>query len=95
MKIEFDNAKSARNVELRGLAFDLVAEFDFDSAQIVTDERHEYGEVRYRAIGRLGDQIAVVVFTVRNDALRVISLRLASRKERRQYEKGESESGSG
>jgi uncharacterized DUF497 family protein len=95
MKIEFDDAKSARNVELRGLAFDLVAKFDFDSAQIITDERHLYGEVRYRAIGRLEDEIAAVVFTVRNDALRVISLRLASRKERRQYEKGKSKSGFG
>jgi uncharacterized DUF497 family protein len=95
MKIEFDPAKNTRNVELRGLAFSLVAEFDFDSAQIVTDERREYGEVRYRAIGRLGDEIAVVVFTMRDGTLRVISFRLASRKERRQYEKGKSESGPG
>ena len=82
-------------MELRGLPFDLAAEFDFDSAQIVADERHEYGEMRYRAIGRLGDEIAVVVFTMRDETLRVISLRLASRKERRQYEKAESEFGSG
>ena len=95
MKIEFDPVKSARNVELRGLAFDLVVEFDFDSAQIVTDERREYGETRYRAIGRLRDDIAAVVFTMREETLRVISLRLASRKERRQYEKAKSEAGSG
>ena len=94
MKIEFDPAKSARNVELRGLAFELVAEFDFDGAQIVADDRRDYNESRYRAIGTLRDDIAVAVFTMRDDVLRVISLRLASRKERRQYEKSEGQSGS-
>ena len=77
------------------MPFDLVAEFDFDTARIITDDRREYGEVRYRAIGRLGDEIAAVAFTIRDETLRVISFRLASRKERRRYEKGEGEAGSG
>ncbi len=93
MKIEFDPTKSERNVDRRGLAFDLVEDFDFDSAQIVVDDRHDYGEVRYRAIGRLKNDVAVVVFTIRGEAVRVISLRLASRKERRAYEKAEATSG--
>jgi len=86
MKIEFDPAKSERNVQDRGLSFDLVADFDFESAQITEDDRRNYGEVRYRAIGRMGSMIAVVVFTMREDVLRVISLRLAGRKERMRYE---------
>ena len=86
MKIEFDPAKSEKNARERGLAFDLVADFDFDSAQIVKDERRDYGEVRYRAVGRLKDAVAVVVFTVRHEAVRVISLRFANRKERLRYE---------
>jgi uncharacterized DUF497 family protein len=86
MHVDFDPAKNARNVALRGLSFDLVGEFDFEDAQIVVDRRREYGEVRYRAIGRLKDDIAVVVFTMRGETVRVISLRLASRKERREYE---------
>jgi hypothetical protein len=86
MKIEFDPAKSEKNARERGLAFDLVADFDFDSAQIVKDERRDYGEVRYRAVGRLNDAVAVVVFTIRHEAVRVISLRPANRKERLRYE---------
>jgi uncharacterized DUF497 family protein len=86
MKIAFDPAKSERNVQGRGLSFDLVADFDFESAQITEDARRNYGEVRYRAIGRMGGVIAVVVFTMREDSLRVISLRLAGRKERMKYE---------
>lgn len=85
MKIEFDPAKSERNARDRGLPFDLVADFDFENAEIIEDDRRNYGEVRYRAIGRMGNAIAVVVFTMRDDALRVISLRLAGRKERMRY----------
>ena len=86
MKIEFDPVKSEKNVRERGLAFDLVADFDFDHARIVKDERRDYGEARYRAVGRLNDTVAVVVFTIRHEAVRVISLRPANRKERLRYE---------
>jgi uncharacterized protein len=91
MKIEFDPAKNRRNVELRGLAFDLVADFDFDSAWLVIDDRKDYGEIRYRAIGLLKDEIVVIVFILREEAVRVISLRLASRKERQGYEEKKQE----
>ena len=86
MKIVFDPAKSEKNARERGLPFEVVEEFDWESAQIVTDERRDYGEIRYRAVGRLKNAIAIVVFTVRQEAVRVISLRLANRKERLRYE---------
>jgi uncharacterized DUF497 family protein len=85
--MEFDAAKSERNARERGLPFSLVAAFDFDSALIVKDLRRDYGEVRYRAIGQMSDVVAVVVFTMREDAVRVISLRLANTKERLRYER--------
>ncbi|MBN9534658.1 MAG: BrnT family toxin [Alphaproteobacteria bacterium] len=91
MKIEFDRTKSERNARDRGLSFGLVEDFDFDSALIVTDARRDYGETRYRAIGRLNERVVAMVFTLRGDVLRVISLRLASRKERRIYEKAKEE----
>jgi uncharacterized DUF497 family protein len=86
MKIEFDSSKSRRNIAHRGLGFDRVAEFDFDTALIVEDDRRDYGEVRYRAIGPLGAEVVVVVFTMRGKTVRVISLRHASKKERQDYE---------
>jgi uncharacterized DUF497 family protein len=46
MVIEFDPAKNRRNIALRGLAFDRVSDFDFDTAWIVEDDRRDYGEVR-------------------------------------------------
>jgi uncharacterized DUF497 family protein len=86
MKIEFDPAKSEKNARERDLPFTMAEEFDFESALIVADTRRDYGEARYRAIGRMNEAIAVVVFTLRQDAIRVISLRLANRKERLRYE---------
>jgi uncharacterized DUF497 family protein len=90
MQISFDPAKSRRNIELRGLAFDLVAAFDFDSARIEQDDRRDYGEIRYRAIGQMDGRLAALVFTMRGPVLRVISLRLASRQERERHEKEQS-----
>ena len=95
MKIDFDPAKSEKNARERGLPFDLATEFDFDSAWIVNDIRRDYGEVRYRAIGQMGNVIAVIIFTMREDAVRVISLRLANRKERQRYERQNKEDQSG
>ena len=86
MKIEFDPAKSEKNVRDRGLPFELVEEFDFESAQIAEDDRWDYGEVRLRAIGRMGGLVGVVVFTMRENGLRIISLRRAGRKERMKHE---------
>lgn len=85
-QIEFDPAKSAKNVALRGLPFSLAAGFDFDRALIVVDDRREYGEIRYRAIGMMSGKVAVLVFTMRGKILRVISLRYANKKERFMYE---------
>jgi hypothetical protein len=86
VEITFDPRKSARNWRERGLGFEFVADFAFGSAKYVQDNRKEYGEVRIRAIGFIKDVLYALVFTMRGNALRVISLRRASRKERKRYE---------
>ena len=85
MKIEFDPAKSQLNFERRSLSFDLAEAFDFDTALIVEDSRRDYGEKRFRATGLLNESVAAVVFTLRGDVVRIISLRLANTKERLAY----------
>jgi uncharacterized DUF497 family protein len=37
MEITFDLAKSTRNIELRGLSFDLVVSFEFETALFSPD----------------------------------------------------------
>lgn len=43
VEITYDAAKNARNVEERGLSFELVHAFDFQTALFVVDDRKEYG----------------------------------------------------
>jgi uncharacterized DUF497 family protein len=86
MKIAFDPAKNAANIALRGLSFEMAKRFDFDSALILIDSRRDYGEVRYQAMGLIGNRLYFLVFTMRGQTLRVISLRLANRKEKALYD---------
>lgn len=90
MDIEFDPAKNVRNIAERGLSFELAAEFDFTTALVAVDSRRAYGETRYEAIGWIGHALHVLVFTIRGDVLRVISLRRANKRERSRYEKAQS-----
>lgn len=86
MNIEFDAAKSARNTRERGLPFDMARRFDFDTAVIRLDTRHDYGEPRYQAFGLIDDRLYFLAFSLRGDAIRVISLRKANAREVRFYE---------
>lgn len=87
MQVEFDPAKNERNIRERGLSFEKAADFDFESAITTEDTRQDYGESRFRSLGLIGPELYALVFTVRNEALRIISLRKASRRERKLYEK--------
>jgi len=46
MDITYDPAKNSKNIAERGLSFDMVAQFDFDTAIIEADTRKNYGETR-------------------------------------------------
>jgi uncharacterized DUF497 family protein len=85
MIFEWDQAKSDRNAAARHLPFDVgVALFDGPTLEAL-DERRDYGEIRVRAIGVVRGLCMVCVYTDRGDIRRIISLRLASRKERDGY----------
>ena len=85
-EITFDPAKNEANIRERGLAFALVRdEFDWATAQVIEDTRRNYGEKRYRAIGFIDERLHTVVYSPRDGAFRVISLRKANRREERRY----------
>lgn len=85
VKITYDSAKDAANIELRGLPFDQVAELDWSSAVIVEDTRRGYGERRYRVFGYIGERLYAAVFTPRGIAVHVISFRKANNREVKRY----------
>lgn len=70
----------------RGLSFELVEEFEWDSALVVEDVRRDYGERRFQALGMIKGRLHALVFTPRAGRVHVISLRKANRREIRLYE---------
>jgi len=86
MIIEWDDNKNQRNIQRRGL--------DFRDAKSILkgptiegeDTRKNYGEVRWVAHGLFRGFIVVIVYTIRNDKIRIISLRYANKRERGRYE---------
>ena len=86
MEVSFDPIKNTQNIELRGLSFDRAAEFEFATAWIVVDDRKDYGETRYRAIGFLEERLHALVFTETQVDIRVLSFRKANQREERLYE---------
>ena len=87
MKIEFDSTKNEKNILERGISFELAADFNLATAKIWPDARKDYAEARYIALGYIGERLFSMVFTVRGDILRIISLRKANKREVRNYEK--------
>lgn len=49
------------------------------------DDRFDYGEVREVALGEVEGVVLYVVFTIREEAIRIISARRATRKEAGRY----------
>jgi uncharacterized protein len=85
VKIDFDPAKDAVNRDKHGLSLAEAADFDFDAAVVLMDERFDYGEVRYRAFARDAEGGYCLAFTLAGETLRPISYRRAHEKELRRY----------
>lgn len=85
MLFDWDSAKSERNRQERGFGFDIaILTFEGDTVEW-PDDRRDYGETRVRAIGEVNGVVLHVVFTDRGDVRRIISARVASKKERNQW----------
>ena len=86
MRCEWDEAKSRHNHKKHSCRFDIVAGFDWDSALEVLDDRFDYGEERWLALGPIGGKLYALAFAPRGEGkVRVISLRLATKNERKAY----------
>lgn len=51
MKIIYDITKDKLNIEKHGLSLSEAVELDLDTALVMEDNRYDYGEKRYNAIG--------------------------------------------
>ena len=91
MRFEWDPAKAKLNVEFHGVTFEeATTVFGDPLAGTIYDPEHSEREHRFVTIGKSESQgLLVVVHTERGDAIRIISARRASRREKKKYEAGE------
>lgn len=87
MKIAFDPAKDEANRDKHGISLQAAIDFDWDTAFEREDDRFDYGEVRFVAIGLIEARLYVMIFTegADDDTVRIISLRPAEKHEARFY----------
>lgn len=86
---QWDAGNSEKNWDLHQVSRGEAEQVFFNRPLIVAgDDRHSQREVRLAALGRSDEgRRLMVVFTLRNGLIRVISVRDQSRTERRTYEK--------
>lgn len=90
MHFEWDPEKAKRNVAKHGVSFKEASTAFGDPRSItIFDPDHSEDEQRFILLGRTyANHLVVVVHTERGPAVRIISARLATKRERRTYELG-------
>lgn len=85
MVFEWDEEKNSRNIKKHGISFETASRvFDDPEYLEIPDLTHSNEEDRYIVIGKV-EEVLFVVYTEREDRVRIISARLARPIERRQY----------
>ena len=88
---EWDERKASENFRKHAVTFEMARDVFNDPFAIERlDDREEYGEDRFIIIGGVEGRLLFVVYTVRNQAIRIISARGAEPYEQWQYHEGNS-----
>ena len=83
LKVRFDWDEEKREANLRKHGLDFIGIEALFAGPTVTaeDDRLDYGEQRFLTLGLLQGEIVMVVHTERSEAIRIISVRKALRRE--------------
>lgn len=85
MDIVYDAAKSESNTVKHGISLAEATRFEWDDALVWNDERKSYGEVRLCALGYIDLRLYYIVYVLRDNTRRIISLRKANSREVKRY----------
>ena len=86
---DWDEAKCQANRAKHGVDFAQIDGFEWADAVTWGDTRGDYGERRFLSTGVIDGRLHVCVWTVRAEAMRLISLRKANARERAQHGRAE------
>jgi len=85
-QFQWDDRKAASNIVEHNVTFDAARDvFKDPFALDWLDESEDYGEDRYAIIGMSEGRLLYVAYTMRGEAIRFISARLAEPQDRRRY----------
>ena len=92
MRFEWDPRKAERNLKRRRTSFAEASTVFYDPlAKTIADPDHSSTEQRELTLGQSHTgRLLIVSHTQRQDRIRIISARIPTRSERRQYEEDES-----
>ena len=83
MVFEWDETKYQTNIQKHGFPFE-VAVYVLGNPHLIMSSNKQ-GEARWIAVGPFDNRLVTVVFTKRNDNIRVISIRRSRREEETLY----------
>jgi uncharacterized DUF497 family protein len=88
LTFEWDDSKAKRNLKKHGISFEEASTvFGDPLARTIHDPLHSQEEDRFVNLGESQlRRLVVVVFTEHGDKIRIISARVATRRERKDYE---------
>jgi uncharacterized protein len=86
LEFEWDPAKARANLVKHGVAFEAVRNFDWNLHVRTVDDRFNYSETRYKALGKIEGRVHALIFAANDNVFRLISLRKANSREVRFYE---------
>jgi len=88
MKLQFDPAKAKSNLKKHKVSFADAEGVFYDPLAIHSEDPYSEGEERWIAVGMgSASEILVVVYTLRGEEIRLISVRRATRREIKEYER--------
>jgi uncharacterized DUF497 family protein len=85
MRYEWDEKKRKANLRKHGFDFRDAPHIFEGVTLTVLDDREEYGEERYITLGLLKNTVVIIAHTEQPNAIRIISMRKATRYEERNY----------
>jgi uncharacterized protein len=90
LAFEWDDNKAKQNLKKHGVSFEEASTvFGNPLARTIPDPLHSEEEDRFVNLGESQSRrLLVVVFTERGDKIRIISARVATRRERKDHEEG-------
>ena len=89
MKFDWDDDKAAINLIRHNITFEMAALVFLDESRLIAhDNRFDYGEERMITMGHIDNRLHVIVYTEREDVIRIISARKANKREQERYGNG-------